>query len=117
MIVDRVFHRAVVAASRNLSLFTHSFGKFVGALFATPARYIKARESSDALKNSILPLPLYRFRTASRVFICQRVAANEIFSPSSSLSFSLTLLLDVASLHRQIRAMHNGDVSGERDRV
>lgn len=81
---DRLFHRAVVAASRNLSLFTHSFGKFVGALFAT--RYIKARESSDALKNSILPLPLYRFRTASRVFICQRVAANEIFSPSSSLS-------------------------------
>lgn len=115
MIVDRLFHRAVVAASRNLSLFTHSFGKFVGALFAT--RYIKARESSDALKNSILPLPLYRFRTASRVFICQRVAANEIFSPSSSLSLSLTLLLDVASLHRQIRAMHNGDVSGERDRV
>lgn len=116
MIVDRVFHRAVVAASRNLSLFTHSFGKFVGALFATPARYIKARESSDALKNSILPFPLYRFRTAFRVFICQRVAANEIFSPSS-LSLSLTLLLDVASLHRQIRAMHNGDVSGERDRV
>lgn len=50
------------------------------------ARYIKARESSDALKNSTLPPPpFYRFRTALRVFICQRVnAANEIFSPPSS---------------------------------
>lgn len=50
------------------------------------ARYIKARESSDALKNSTLPPPpFYRFRTALRVFICQRVnAANEISSPPSS---------------------------------